>query len=353
MSLGKEMASALRVDWSPSRAQAAEAGLRRRRERRARTRAAAVGVLAFVALAWVMWPRLEPEQTRMVAWYPPAMKRPVVRYSRSWSAPPIDPIAPIEPIEIVELAPGKRQFETTNHALRVEVGKTTTIAAQSAKFAAARYEGRVDIEVFRGEVMVASDGSERKLLAGEHASFVLPPAHAQPASHAKAPQATAPQATAQAKAPQAVAMQTWTELARDGHFDEAYAVLGDAPVRDVADELLLAADVKRLSHHPAEAVAPLQKVVRDHGGDPRAPLAAFTLGRVLLEELARPAEAATAFARADSLAPTGPLAEDAVAREVEALSRAHDPRAHEVAEQYVARFPQGRKLRSVRRLGGL
>jgi hypothetical protein len=56
--------------------------------------------------------------------------------------------------------------------------------------------------------------------------------------------------------------------------------------------------------------------------DPRAPLAAFTLGRVLLRELARPREAAAAFAQARALAPRGPFVEDALAREVEAWLQA-------------------------------
>jgi transmembrane sensor len=113
---------------------------------------------------------------------------------------------------------------------------------------------------------------------------------------------------------------------------------------------LLVADIKRLSHHAAEAVAPLRQILRDHASDPRAPLAAFTLGRVLLDELSRPAEAAAAFAQADSLSPRGPLAEDAVARQVEALAKSGDAKgARLIAEQYVERFPHGRKLRSVRR----
>ena len=55
---------------------------------------------------------------------------------------------------------------------------------------------------------------------------------------------------------------------------------------------------------------------------PAGAAAAFSLGRVLLGELRRPAEAAQAFARARKLAPDGPLAEDALAREVEAWARA-------------------------------
>jgi transmembrane sensor len=75
---------------------------------------------------------------------------------------------------------------------------------------------------------------------------------------------------------------------------------------------------------------------------------------VLLEELGRPGEAAAAFAQADALAPDGPLAEDAVAREVEALSRGGDASgAARLAREYLRRFPDGRKVRSVKRFGGI
>jgi transmembrane sensor len=125
-------------------------------------------------------------------------------------------------------------------------------------------------------------------------------------------------------------------------------------VRDDVGDLLLAADVARMSHHPAQAVDPLRRAVGSHRSDPRAPLAAFTLGRVLLDELGRPREAADAFADARALAPGGPLAEDALAREVEAASRAGDAsRANARAQLYVTTYPSGARIRSVRRYGGL
>jgi transmembrane sensor len=83
-------------------------------------------------------------------------------------------------------------------------------------------------------------------------------------------------------------------------------------------------------------------------------LAAFTLGRVLLEELGQPNEAAAAFARAEALAPRGALAQDAIAREVEAWSRAGEvSRARARAEEYLRRYPEGRRIRSVRHFGGI
>jgi transmembrane sensor len=120
------------------------------------------------------------------------------------------------------------------------------------------------------------------------------------------------------------------------------------------EDLQLAADVARLSGHAGAAVAPLVRALERHADDPRAPLVAFTLGRVHLEDLGAPRDAALAFARARTLAPDGPLAEDALAREVEAWSRAGDTGTARVqALIYTQRYPQGRRVHAVRRFGGL
>ena len=58
---------------------------------------------------------------------------------------------------------------------------------------------------------------------------------------------------------------------------------------------------------------------------------------------------------AERLAFEAEMARDpALAREVEAWSRAGDAaRAHDRAEEYVTKFPSGRRLKSVRRLGAI
>src|SRR5262249_2150651 len=109
-----------------------------------------------------------------------------------------------------------------------------------------------------------------------------------------------------------------------------------------------------LSGHPDAALSYLRKVLDRHRDSPVAPLAAFTLGRVLLERLGQPSEAAEAFATARSLAPQGSLAQDALAREVEAWSKAgHPDEAFQRARQYVALYPAGRRLHAVQLYGGL
>jgi transmembrane sensor len=114
------------------------------------------------------------------------------------------------------------------------------------------------------------------------------------------------------------------------------------------------ADAARRAGHPVQALPYLRRLLRDHAADARAPLAAFTLGRILLAELDRPAEAADAFALSRRLAPGGPMASHALAREVEAAARGGDTsRARRLAETYLANYPAGPHLAAVRRHGGI
>src|SRR5206468_2636594 len=104
--------------------------------------------------------------------------------------------------------------------------------------------------------------------------------------------------------------------------------------------LLAAADAAHAAGRLDEAARLLQGLLDRHAADARAPLAAFTLGRLLLTRLQRPAAPALASARARALAPDGALAEDALAREAEAWARAGDgPRARRAAAEYELRFP--------------
>jgi transmembrane sensor len=144
-------------------------------------------------------------------------------------------------------------------------------------------------------------------------------------------------------------------LALEGRNREAYALLRDQrrSVRD-PDDLLLAADVARLSGHPAEAVPFLERSIKDSGSNPKAAMAAFALGRVLMTSLGLPEKAALQFADARGRAQGGSLAEDALAREVEAWAQAGSvSRARERAQEYLRLYPRGQRLRAVRTFGGL
>ncbi len=142
----------------------------------------------------------------------------------------------------------------------------------------------------------------------------------------------------------------WRELARGGHHHEAFASLGAQGIaretrRLGVANLLVLADVARLSGHAEEAVAPLERILRRFPGDPQAPLAALALGRLELDALHRPADAAVALNRALALGVPASLREDVRARLVEAYARAEDgPAARAAAAAYVREFPDGRYL---------
>jgi transmembrane sensor len=113
-------------------------------------------------------------------------------------------------------------------------------------------------------------------------------------------------------------------------------------------DLLVLADVARLSGHPADAVAPLERILNDFSADPQAPLAAFAVGRLELDALGRPVRAAAALNRALALGLPQSLREDVRARLVEAYLRmGNRAAARAAADAYEREFPAGRYTPSI------
>jgi transmembrane sensor len=245
----------------------------------------------------------------------------------------------------VELAGGPASFEIPRRkagAVVVTVARVE-VAILAAKFDVEPAGERVRVRVRDGEVAVSWPGAAAPARVRAGAAAVFPPEAPPVAEPPRARVAPEPPARFRSQ----VARHDWAG---------AYRSLEAAPgVADrSAEDLMLAADAARLSGHPASAVAYLARVVRDFPADVRAPVAAFTQGRVLLSELARPSEAADAFATSYRLAPSGALAADALGREAEAAARAGDAaRARRVAAVYLARFPDGPRAAAVRRAAGL
>jgi transmembrane sensor len=225
------------------------------------------------------------------------------------------------------------------------------------RFRVEREDRGAYVSVYRGKVEVQWPGGARVLAQGQTGHFPEEVAEASPQTQGPSKveaSAPVPAATETLRPAAPTSRARFRALATRGRYAEAYRVLAGAPgvVDSGAEDLMLAADAARLSGHPAEATPYLQQIVHKYRGDERAPLAAFTLGRILLYQLARPAEAADAFALVRKILPEGPLSPDALAREAEAANRADQrERARGLADEYVAKYPTGRRLESVRRYG--
>jgi len=141
----------------------------------------------------------------------------------------------------------------------------------------------------------------------------------------------------------------WRELESSGDHTGAYTQLGPdgfaAATRSATiDELFALADVARLSGHPRDARLPLGRIVDEYASDPRAPLAALTLGRVELTSLGMPGPAASSLEKAIVLGLPAGLAGDAYVLLADAYTRVGDRAAmRRTYDAYVARFPNGDK----------
>jgi transmembrane sensor len=254
---------------------------------------------------------------------------------------------------------------------QVECG-LATVEVVGTRFSCERTPSGLRVAVQRGAVIVRGErvaDRARRLAAGQWLDIPEAPGAAVsarapdelPATEAPEPPALADGTPVVEGAledePAAEPRASWRELAHRGRPAEAFAVLGTQGVRrearrlGVAD-LLALADVARLSGHPAEAVAPLDRILSDFAHDPQAPLAAFALGRLELDELARPRSAAVAFERALALGLPLTLRDDARARLVEAHERAGDrAAARAAAEAYLRELPAGRHRAEMEAVG--
>jgi len=358
-----ELRERVQPGWTPDRERRVRARVERGLLTRRRRRGAVAAVLAaaFGVLLVLFAQRLREPVLPIRA--DGAVVKPALRFAdgsevyTESATTRIESLASSSEQVLLRLDSGSARFSVTPNAqrsFRVLAGNVT-VQVVGTIFSVAREEGRVRVAVERGRVRVEAPAGWRELGAGETGVFEESEVVAEAARVEQAAPVTAPSAAPITVAPRAAS--PWRALAQDGDYAAAFAELereGPKAVRDVPEDLLLAADAARLGGRPDKAVPHLDRLVRRHARDARAPLAAFTLGRTLLEQLGRPREAAQSFATARRLDGSGAIAEDALAREVESWSRAGDtPLARERAREFLARYPQGRRAALVRRLGGI
>ncbi len=325
----------LGVPWDAAQVEASLARLHAKRRRR---RAAGFALALGLAVASVTSALLHTAPAATVADHlsPPAQREnpaqsPRLSLRDGSSAHP-EPGAVLVVVEdaadrtTLELRAGVASFEILHRPerrLTVRVNELSIVDVGTV-FRVDRRPARVNVAVLEGEVRVELPGQTHALTAGEARWFNLGAGLTrEPPGPAAAP-----------------------PLPRSPKRE----VAASAPDRDEPEELLLAADAARRSGRPEEAILPLERLVQRHGADPRAPLAAFTLGKVWLAA-GRPADAATAFAAARSLRPDGPLVEEALGRELEAWESAQRPGlARDRSREYLQRYPDGTRAAAARRL---
>jgi hypothetical protein len=227
---------------------------------------------------------------------------------------------------LYELKTGGARFEVArrpSRTFRVHAGPVT-VQVIGTRFAVRRFEDRSHVSVTEGRVLISWWGGSRELGAGEEGTF--PP---QPSP------------------------------AAGGHAAHAAPAASSTPAPRRAPEpgpeaLFAHADRARKAGNPELAVVHLRTLIDRFPADPHAHVAAFTIGRLLLESLHQPRQAAASFERARILARGAPVAEDALAREVEAWAAAGEGAlAGRRAELYRQLYPRGSRLAAVLRAGGL
>jgi transmembrane sensor len=313
----------LDAGWDAAQAEASLARMHGTRRRRRATRVVVGATLAVAAVVGAMALSLRPAAMPSV----PSVAvgpAPIVLHDGSMARP--TEIGGVQILEdtaervTVELHAGAAGFTVTHSPTRKFVVRAgpVSITDLGTEFLLERRADRLRVSVSGGSVRVESPSETVELAEGEARWFSFLPG-VKPA------------------APPAAA-NDWRALATSGRYDAAYEAL--PPVGDDVGDLLLAADVARLSGHLPQAVPYLTKITKGHGDDARAPLAAFTLGKLLLDTY-RPREAADAFAAVRTLGPNTALAEDALSREIDAWRKAGDlTRAKESTAEYERLYPK-------------
>ena len=329
----------------------------RRRRVIARGVAAMTTALMVAAGIWLWSPKitdLSPSAPPLASAISPSNEREFAlpdgsRVSLLGTGSRVDVLQQTAALVRTQLGAGAARFDVHHDPSRVfevESGDVKVRVLGTA-FSMVREGELTRVAVERGAVRVQWTGGEAFLSAGQ-AGLYPPPPTAADTSKAQ------PESLSELAGSVADEASSWRKLAKRGAYVDAFKALGPVASKSVRDEpsdLMLAADVARLSQHPGDATRYLSRVSDGFPRDKRAPLAAFTLGRVLLEDLGQPGRAADAFRRAQQLAPKGPLASDAMAREADAAQRAGQvDRARQLAARYLEQYPTGPQAQRLRKL---
>ncbi|MBP6631325.1 MAG: FecR domain-containing protein [Kofleriaceae bacterium] len=240
---------------------------------------------------------------------------------------------------------GPRRWEIETPLATVEVVGTAFEVAHDAH--------HLLVTVERGVVMVRGErvpGRVARLTAGERLEVLAPgsttaaapagPVAPATASAAPALAASASRPEVTPTAPRRASVATVAPSAQTSTTPPAGLAATARPPESTARRLIAEADQLRRDGRARDAAAVLTRLLAEHPRDPAAGLAAFTLGRIALDQLAEPRRAAEAFATVITLGSPHALLEDAYARRAEALLAAGDRAgARAAVDAYVRAYP--------------
>tara|TARA_R110002096_G_scaffold435826_2_gene663525 strand:- start:40198 stop:41358 length:1161 start_codon:yes stop_codon:yes gene_type:complete len=366
------------VDWTPERHSAVHRNIGRRL-RRFTLSTVAVGsaALAVAVAVAIVWFAQGSSTERRVAVAPSQIElHDGTRAAPLGGASSLKLVSENDSLVTFSLEAGKGWFEVTpSRTRRVEVlVRDVRVEVLGTEFVVEVKGDIVHVWVHRGKVSVASKSGTVVLRKGEHGTFETeddrersdPEALAENGED-EASVVAEDGASAAANADAGVGKTpSEREASNDGlkpsetrtreiemmplPVEEPPSPVAAQP--DAVDTLWKQADAARRRGDLKIARSILTQLLNEHEDDPRAALAAFSLGRVLLDSGSSAKTAARAFAKARKLSPDGPLVEDALLREIEAWHDAGDSRrAEKRSEKYLRLFPSGRYRRQIRDMG--
>jgi transmembrane sensor len=152
--------------------------------------------------------------------------------------------------------------------------------------------------------------------------------------------------------PRPAAGPSWRELQAQGRYADAMKALDDAGfaalvVSSSASELRRLVEAARLGGRSDRAYAALVAQRERFGARGES---AFLLGRISMDQRRSPGEANRWFSTYLQESPNGPFAEQALGRLLELGAKGSPESAKQLAERYLARFPNGAHARLARSL---
>lgn len=352
------------VDWSAARSESVRQALHQRRRRftlsHVALASAAVAVVVAVGIAWfahspgvraseVQEPGVAQGQIEL---------RDGTRAIELGMASVVRLVQEDTSLVAFELESGKGWFEVTPSATRRVrvVAKDVQVEVLGTEFVVEVEGDFVHVWVHRGRVQVSSEEGRVVLEKGDNRRFRS--RNRQPVSDAYESDAGVTEEASENSAasvpepmPEPPVRSRVPEVEDEVPDPATLAPVVIAAEPDDVTLLWTRADQGRKHGDYNKAITALTILVNEHGDDARAALAAFSLGRVLVDAGQSSKAAARAFAKARKLSPEGPLVEDALLREIEAWHEAGDARrVKKRSEKYRRLFPQGRYLKQIRLL---